>query len=304
MAEIAQIRWRERDVHLEYEWVRPESANVRATAENLTNAEAPTAEAHSAEASSAQALGFAPSTKSPLWVLLHEGLGSLAMWREFPQQLADCLGCELLVYSRPGYGWSSERPNHEVWHSDFLHQQAHEVLPALLRAVGLQFTDEGHCTTRPLHLLGHSDGASIALLYAAKYKPNSIVLMAPHIIVEDISIDSIKKAKESYETTDLPARLARYHQNADSAFWGWNQVWLSPEFRNWSIGSEIESITCPILAIQGEDDEYGTMLQIEAIAQHCVQTKLLKLSNCKHSPHRDQPQQVMQGVAKFFTAIA
>jgi pimeloyl-ACP methyl ester carboxylesterase len=304
MAEIAQIRWRERDVLLEYEWVRPKSANAIATAENLTNAEALTAEANSAEASSAQARGLASNNKSPLLVLLHEGLGSVAIWREFPQQLADSLGCELLVYSRPGYGWSSKRPNQEVWQRDFLHQQAHEVLPALLRAVGLQFTDEGRCTTRPLHLLGHSDGASIALLYAAKYKPNSIVVMAPHIVVEDISIASIKKAKESYQTTDLPARLARYHQSADSAFWGWNQVWLSPEFRDWNISSEIESITCPILAIQGEDDEYGTMLQIEAIAQHCGQTKLLKLGNCKHSPHRDQPEQVMQGVAKFFAANA
>jgi pimeloyl-ACP methyl ester carboxylesterase len=297
MPEIAQIRWRERDVYLEYEWVRPRGAEVIAAAGNLTNAEPLTVEANSAEARC-----LATNSKNPLWVLLHEGLGSLAMWREFPQQLADSLGCELFVYSRPGYGWSSERPNHEVWQSDFLHQQAYEVLPALLHAVGLQFNDEGRCTTRPLHLLGHSDGASIALLYAAKYKPDSIVVMAPHIVVEDISIASIQQAKESYQTTDLPARLARYHQNADSAFWGWNQVWLSPEFRHWNISTEIESITCPILAIQGEDDEYGTMLQIEAIAQQCVQTKLLKLGNCKHSPHRDQPQQVMQAVAKFFAA--
>ncbi len=294
MAETAQVRWRERNVHLEYDWVRPKGADVIATANNLTNAETITAEAR----------GLTPSAKSPLWVLLHEGLGSVGMWRKFPQELSDSLGCELLVYSRPGYGWSSERPSHEVWENDFLHQQAHEVLPALLGAVGLQFSDEGRCTTRPLHLLGHSDGASIALLYAAKYKPDSIVVMAPHIVVEDISIASIEQAKESYQTTDLPARLARYHQSADSAFWGWNQVWLSPEFRHWNISCEIESIACPILAIQGEDDEYGTMLQIEGIAQHCGQTKLLKLSNCKHSPHRDQPLQVMQGIAKFFTPIA
>jgi pimeloyl-ACP methyl ester carboxylesterase len=267
MAEFAQIQWRQREVRLEYVWVQPKVANK----------------------------------SNALWVLLHEGLGSIAMWREFPQLLADSLQCELLVYSRPGYGWSTERASSEIWASDFLHQQAHEVLPALLEAVGLQFSRDGRCTTRPLHLLGHSDGASIALLYAARYQPDSIVVMAPHIVVEDISIASIEQAKLNYETTDLPERLARYHRNADSAFWGWNRVWLSPEFRNWNIGPEIEAITCPILAIQGEDDEYGTMLQIDAIAQRCGQTQLIKLPDCKHSAHRDQTQQVLQRIAEFFT---
>jgi pimeloyl-ACP methyl ester carboxylesterase len=275
MPEFAQIQWRDRTVQLEYLWVRPSDTDPQ--------------------------LNAVPRiAEGPLCVLLHEGLGSVAMWREFPQQLADRLGCELLVYSRPGYGWSTERPDDEVWANDFLHQQAYEVLPAFLRAVGLQFTDDGHCTTRPLHLLGHSDGASIALLYAARYKPDSIVVMAPHIMVEDLSVTSIEQAKRGYETTDLPAKLARYHQSADSAFLGWNQVWLSPEFRGWNISTEIESITCPILAIQGEDDEYGTMLQIEGIAQECRQTQVVKLSDCKHSPHRDQPEQVLQRVKQFF----
>jgi pimeloyl-ACP methyl ester carboxylesterase len=276
MPEFAQIQWRERNVALEYVWVRPSNVDAQRNA-------------------------ALPIAQGPLCVLLHEGLGSVAMWRDFPQQLADRLGCELLVYSRPGYGWSTERPQNEVWANDFLHQQAHEVLPAFLQALGLQFTDDGQCTTRPLHLLGHSDGASIALLYAARYKPDSIIVMAPHIMVEDISVTSIQQAKRSYENSDLPIKLARYHQSVDSAFWGWNQVWLSPEFLDWNIGAEIKSITCPILAIQGEGDEYGSMLQIEGIARQCPQTQLVKLGDCKHSPHRDQPEQVMQQVKQFLT---
>jgi pimeloyl-ACP methyl ester carboxylesterase len=268
MPDFVEIQWRQRRVSLEYQWVRPKNQSSDA-----------------------------------LWVLLHEGLGSVAMWREFPQLLADRLGCEVLVYSRPGYGWSTARPETEVWESDFLNQQATEVLPEFLRALGLQFSDDGRCTTRELHLLGHSDGGSIALLYAARFKPASILVMAPHVLVEDLSIASIELAKLSFESSDLPARLGRYHQSAESAFWGWNRVWQSPAFRNWNISQTIESIHCPLMAVQGFDDEYGTMLQLDTIAKCCPQTQLVKLSNCKHSPHRDQPEAVLQNLERFFKSV-
>lgn len=228
---------------------------------------------------------------APVMVFLHEGLGSVAMWRDFPARLADALGMRALVYSRPGYGRSSPRAEGEKWQTDFMHRQAREVLPALLRALGVE---------QPW-LFGHSDGGSIALLHAAAF-PQALrgaIVLAPHILVEEISVTSIAKAREAYLQTDLKQRLARYHDDADSAFWGWNDVWLSPAFRDWNIEEEIRAIRCPLLAIQGLDDEYGTLEQVRGIARRVPQTQLLEIPQCGHSPHKDRPEVVIEAVRRF-----
>lgn len=228
---------------------------------------------------------------APLLVFLHEGLGSVAMWRDYPQQLCDALGVRGLVYSRPGYGQSTPRDADEHWSPNFMHRQAHEVLPALLQALNV---------TEGPWLFGHSDGGSIALLYAARHTTAGVVVLAPHIMVEVESVESIALAKEAYENTDLRQRLARYHADVDSAFWGWNRIWLAPEFGNWSIENQLATITCPVLAIQGIHDEYGTLAQIRNIQRYVPHTQLLELDSCGHSPHRDQPQALTQACVKFF----
>ena len=228
---------------------------------------------------------------APLFVFLHEGLGSVAMWRDYPQQLCDALGVRGLVYSRPGYGQSTPRATDEHWAPDFMHRQAHEVLPTLLQALGV---------TQAPWLFGHSDGGSIALLFASRHPTAGLMVMAPHIMVEDVSIRSIAMAKQAYENTELRQRLARYHSDIDSAFWGWNRIWLAPEFRDWSIEQELSTITCPVLAIQGIHDEYGTLAQIRNIQHQVPHTQLLELENCGHSPHRDQAQALTQGCVSFF----
>ncbi len=229
--------------------------------------------------------------EAPLLVFLHEGLGSLAMWRDFPQQLCNALGVRGLVYSRPGYGQSTPRDADEHWAPDFMHRQANEVLPALLQALNV---------TQAPWLLGHSDGGSIALLYASRHRTAGVMVMAPHIRVEEVSVQSIAKAKAAYENTDLRERLSRYHSDVDSAFWGWNRIWLAPEFRNWSIETELSTLTCPVLAIQGIQDEYGTLAQIRDIQRHVAHTQLLELADCGHAPHRDQPQALTQAGLAFF----
>jgi pimeloyl-ACP methyl ester carboxylesterase len=229
---------------------------------------------------------------APLLVFLHEGLGSLAMWRDFPQQLCDAAGVRGLVYSRPGYGRSTPRAVEEAWSLDFMHRQAHEVLPALLDALSVR---------EPVWLFGHSDGGSIALLFAARFPDRTAgaIVLAPHILVEDLSVASIEKARTAYETTDLKQRLGRYHDDPDSAFWGWNRIWLDPTFRQWSIAGEIGAIACPLLAVQGQDDEYGTLEQIRGIARRVPQTRLLELPQCGHSPHRDQPARLTEACVAF-----
>ncbi len=234
-------------------------------------------------------------TTAPLIVFLHEGLGSVAMWKDFPQRLCDAAACRGLVYSRPGYGRSTPRAADEPLGIDFMHQQASQVLPAFLKALGV----DAH-VDRPW-LLGHSDGGSIALLYAARY-PDQIagaIVLAPHILVEDLSVNSIRKVRRAYFDTDLQQRLARHHDDPDSAFWGWNDIWLSEDFRGWSIEAEIGAIRCPLLAVQGLDDEYGTLEQIEGIARRAPHTELLKLAGCGHSPHRDQTEALVAAAANF-----
>ena len=232
---------------------------------------------------------------APPMVFLHEGLGSVAMWRDFPVALCAATGCRGLVYSRPGYGRSTPRPAEVHWGPDFLHQQAHEVLPALLRALSID------TLATPPWLFGHSDGGSIALLHAAAFPERvaGAIVLAPHLFVEDLSIRSIAQAREAYLRADLRQRLARYHDHPDSAFWGWNDIWLAPAFRNWRIDTELSTIRCPVLAVQGLDDEYGTLAQIEGIAVAVPGTELLALPDCGHSPQRDQPQGLINAAGAF-----
>lgn len=231
---------------------------------------------------------------TPVMVFLHEGLGSVSLWRDFPDQLCKQLNMRGLVYSRPGYGQSTPRKPHEKWGVDFMHQQADDVLPALLKQLHIH---------QPW-LFGHSDGGSIALLYAAHF-PDQLagaIVLAPHIMVEDISITSIQAARVAYEGQGLRERLARHHHDSDSAFYGWNTIWLDPAFKAWNITNELSSIHCPLLAIQGRDDEYGSMQQIYGIRDQLPHTIILELPQCGHSPHKDQPLALKKAVVDFVAA--
>ena len=257
--EFVEITWRDRVVRIEHRWIAREA------------------------------------TDRPLMVFLHEGLGSVSMWRDAPDRICAAAGLRGLVYSRPGYGRSTPRPADERWRPDFMHRQAQEVLPALLQAVGVD------TEAQPPWLFGHSDGGSIALLHTARFPARvaGLVVLAPHIMVEDVSIASIERARQAYATTDLRQRLARHHDDPDSAFRGWNDIWLDPAFRTWSIVDEIAPIVCPMLAVQGLDDEYGTLEQIRGIARRLPQTELLEIPACGHSPHRDQPAALERAVVDF-----
>lgn len=237
----------------------------------------------------------AAHAEAPLLVVLHEGLGSVSAWRDFPDRLCAATGMRGLVYSRGGYGRSTPRAAATRWPPGFMDRQAREVLPGLFSALSID------TRARPPWLFGHSDGGSIALLYAAAFPQQvaGVIAVAPHLFVEDLSIRSIERARDVYRTTDLRERLARHHADVDSAFWGWNDMWLDPDFRRWNIESVLPSIRCPLLAVQGYDDEYGTMAQIERIAHGAPQTQLLKLAACGHSPHRDQPDALIDAVRTF-----
>lgn len=232
---------------------------------------------------------------APLLVFLHEGLGSASMWKDFPARLCDAGGWRGLVYSRTGYGRSTPRPHGERWRPDYMHEQAREVLPQLLAAAGIDAAAD------PPWLFGHSDGASIALIYAAEYPQAlaGLVVLAPHIFVEDLSVHSIEQAKYAYRDTDLRHRLSRHHEDVDSAFWGWNDIWLDPAFRHWNIEGLLASIRVPVLAIQGHNDEYGTMAQVDGLAAAVAQAEVLRLDDCAHSPHRDRPEAVIQATIDF-----
>jgi pimeloyl-ACP methyl ester carboxylesterase len=229
----------------------------------------------------------------PSLVFLHEGLGSVAMWRDFPRRVAHATNCNALVYSRYGYGNSD--PLREPRPVSYMHDEALAALPALL--------DE-FAVDRPI-LVGHSDGGSIALIHAgeARRRVGGLVLMSPHVFVEDISIASIAAAKVAYETSDLRAKLARYHADVDSAFWGWNRIWLDPDFRRWNIEDCLPRVSCPVIAMQGEDDEYGTMEQLARIGRQVADAELLTLKDCRHSPHRDQPEAVIEAITGFVDRI-
>ncbi len=246
-------------------------------------------------------------SQQPTLVFLHEGLGSVAMWhqkgRHWPAELCRATGLRGLVYSRRGYGNSSPiervrepRQAAGFWHTgqhraDYMHFEALEVLPRLLGVLGIE---------RPV-LVGHSDGATIALLHAGHRPVSATVVMAPHVVVEDMALAAIARARQAYETGNLKERLARYHSDVSSAFWQWNDVWLSGEFRQFDIRAECERITAPLLMVQGVQDEYGTMRQLDAIARAAPHARRMELEPCGHSPHRDQPAALTQAVVDFLT---
>ena len=230
----------------------------------------------------------------PELVFLHEGLGSVSHWRDFPARVAGQTGCSVTIYSRYGSGNSDVLT--EPRGARFMHDEALETLPDLLRQLEVE---------NPI-LVGHSDGGSIALIYAgAHHRVCGLVLMAPHVFVEGVSVDSIAEAKAAFETTDLPQKLARHHRDAARTFWGWNDTWLHPDFRSWNIEEYLPRITCPILAIQGVQDQYGTMAQVEAIrGQVAGPVQILKLENCRHSPQRDQPEATLKAIAEFVAEVS
>jgi pimeloyl-ACP methyl ester carboxylesterase len=237
-------------------------------------------------------VAVAASTR-PTLVFLHEGLGSVAMWRDFPSRVAHATGCDALLYSRCGYGRSDPLAGDRSVR--YMHDEALVALPELLDKLGL---------ARPI-LIGHSDGASIALIHAggAGRALTGVVVLAPHVLVEDISVTSIAAAKVAYERTDLRARLQRYHADVDSAFWGWNRIWLAPAFRDWNIEEYLPGIGCPVLAIQGEDDEYGTMEQLRRIDAGVRDAELVALADCRHSPHKDQPEATLEAIVRFVDRV-
>jgi len=257
VADIMELALPDRTVRVEYQWVERDRAGA------------------------------------PLLIFLHEGLGSISMWRDFPQLVCAAAGFCGLVYSRPGYGNSTPRPAEEKWQRDYLQREAEIVLPALLRALG---ADHG-----PYWLFGHSDGASIALLHAAAFpdKVRGAVVLAPHVFVEPVALEGIRRAVEKYREGGLKRNLARYHADPDSPFYGWSDAWLDPAFAAWNIEARVAQIKCPLLLIQGEDDEYGTMAQLDRIAALQPGSVMLKLPACGHIPHRDRPQDVIDATVRF-----
>lgn len=228
-------------------------------------------------------------------VFLHEGLGSVAMWRDWPGQVCEAAGRAGFVYSRRGYGRSQSVPDVRGagrLMPDYMHREALDVLPELLAKLGVD---------SPV-LLGHSDGATIALIHAAHFPVRACIVMAPHVIVEDVSIRSIEEAREAYMNTQLRSRLARYHDDVDTAFWQWNDIWLAPAFRDFDIRAECRGIRAPVLAIQGADDAYGTLRQIEDIHPAGPIARQV-LARCGHSPHKDQPELTKELVANFLAKI-
>ena len=239
-------------------------------------------------------IGPAPA-EAPTIVMLHEGLGSAALWGDFPDRLQAATGAGVFVYSRAGYGASTKvalpRP------LDYMSIEALEVLPVLLDRIGFR---------RGL-LLGHSDGASIAAIYAggtADHRVRGVVLIAPHFIVEDVSVAAIAEARMAYETAGLKAKLARWHRDVDNAFYGWNGAWLDPKFRNWDISDSLAYIRVPVSIVQGSDDQYGTMRQIEIAKEECYcPVDVTVIPRAGHSPHREAPQVTLDTIAEFANRI-
>lgn len=233
--------------------------------------------------------------QAPTLVLLHEGLGCVGMWGDFPDRLAAATGCGVFVYSRAGYGQSSPvslpRP------LAYMHDEARVSLPRLLDRIGF----------RRGILVGHSDGASIAAIYAGSHQDHRVrglVLMAPHFICEDVSVKSIEQAREAYNDGDLRARLAKHHANVDVAFRGWNDVWLENDFRQWDISEELAYIRVPVLIVQGEDDQYGTVRQIEIAQEECYcPVDVALLPDVKHNPAREAAEVTLRTVSDFVTRI-
>ena len=232
---------------------------------------------------------------APTLVMLHEGLGCVGLWGDFPEKLQKATGCGVFVFSRAGYGQSSPvklpRP------LTYMHDEARDVLPAVLDAIGFR---------RGL-LLGHSDGASIAALYAGTHQDHRVgglVLIAPHFFTEDIGIASIAQARRAYESGELRQKLARWHKDVDNAFYGWNDAWLDLDFRQWDITDALGYIRVPILIVQGEEDQYGTTKQIEVAERDCYcPVEVALIPGAGHSPHRDTPEPTLKAIAEFVADV-
>lgn len=240
-------------------------------------------------------LGPSPEA-APTLVLLHEGLGSVGLWADFPARLQAATGCGVFVWSRAGYGASSPvalpRP------LDYMQREATEVLPKLLDAIGF----------RQGVLVGHSDGASIAAYHLGRVRDRRVeaaVLIAPHFLVEDMCVAAIAEAKVAWETTDLRAKLAKWHSHVDVAFLGWNGAWLDPQFKFWDIREALETVNRPMLVIQGAEDQYGTMIQPEtAVALSPAPVLTAILPGVRHSPHREAPDATIAAITRFFQTFA
>ena len=237
-------------------------------------------------------------------VLLHEGLGSVAAWRDFPARLARQLGEPVLAYSRAGYG-QSELPPASPRKPTFMHHEAQSVLPALLRTLAIE---------RPI-LVGHSDGASIALIHAGGLlrttggaaktgpRPLGVVVLAPHLFVEPVTVGEIGKVAAAFDTSGLATRLSRYHRDPTATFRSWAGAWLSQEFLQWNIEDAVAAIRCPLLAIQGREDQYGSARQVERIGELLPHARTLLLDACRHSPHQDQPTAVLAALTGFVAGL-
>jgi pimeloyl-ACP methyl ester carboxylesterase len=239
-------------------------------------------------------IGPAPE-QAPTLVMLHEGLGSAALWGDFPEKLQAATGAGVFVYSRAGYGASTPvtlpRP------LDYMHREALDVLPKLLDAIGF----------RRGILVGHSDGASIAAIYTGSvqdHRVRAIALMAPHFIVEDMGLAAIAETRTAYETTNLREKLARWHTDVDNAFYGWNGAWLDPKFRDWDISECLAYVRVPVAIIQGADDQYGTLRQIEIAQEECYcPVDVTLLQGAGHSPHREAPEATLNAISDFANAV-
>jgi pimeloyl-ACP methyl ester carboxylesterase len=230
---------------------------------------------------------------NPPIVLLHEGLGSVAMWKAFPERLAERTARRVVAYSRYGYGNSDVLG--EPREPGYMHHEARVVLPELLSVLEI----------RAPVLFGHSDGASIALLFAGMFPSavSALVLEAPHVFVEDHSIAGISGAARAFRETDLERKLARYHRDAQKTFAGWNDVWLDPRFRAWNIEEFLPMIRCPVLALQGLADDYGTPAQLHAISAAVPQAAVAFFEDCGHAPHRDRPEETLDATARFLAGL-
>ncbi len=230
---------------------------------------------------------------SPVLVFLHEGLGSIRQWRDFPAQVAAATGCRALAYNRYGYGDSDvlEAPRTPT----FMHDEARIALPELLRALDVH---------EPI-LVGHSDGASISLIHAGSGFPvRAAAVAAPHVFMEPVNLVSIAALTQTFDTTDLPEKLGKYHRDPRRTFHGWSDVWQSPGFRDWDIQEFLPGIRCPVLAMQGADDQYGSMAQLHAIARQVNgPCEVLEIPGCGHSPHREQPQAMLAALVRFVESV-
>ena len=260
--EFATFEWKGRSISIEYEWL------------------------------------FRERSDAPLVLFLHEGLGSLSMWRDFPARLCDAAGMQGLVFSRYGYGFSTTRPGSEQWGGTFINLQALDLIPRFLTAAGVT-------STQRLWLFGHSDGGSIALIMAshdpARY--NGVIVAAPHTSIDELTANGVRVSRKAYFDGITRAGLERHHADAESVVTGWSDSWLTPEALEWNIIPMLSSITCPVLAIQGEHDAYGMLEQIRVIPRHAPQTQLLELKDCGHIPHFEMPDTVIKASVSFMQSV-